>query len=126
MRAHEAAHKNAAGSHARGNAQFEFETGPDARRYAVGGEVAIDTAKVDGDPQATIQKAQTIRRAATAPAEPSGQDFAVAAKATRMESEARRELAETDSAESSATARTGFSSNPTQPAPIGDLLDVIA
>lgn len=134
VRAHEAAHKNAAGSYARGGANFEYETGPDGRRYAVGGEVSIDTAKVDGNPQATIQKAQTIRRAATAPAEPSAQDFAVAARASLMESEARQELAAADSSESDTAsaaqdrpaARDGFSSNPTQPAPIGDLLDVIA
>ncbi len=94
VRAHEAAHKAAAGSLARGGASFEFEDGPDGRRYAVGGEVNIDTSKVSGDPQATISKAQTIRAAANAPAQPSGQDRAVAAQATQMEAEARQEVAE--------------------------------
>ena len=132
VRAHEAAHKNAAGNLARGSAQFSFETGPDGRRYAVGGEVSIDTSKVNGDPQATIQKAQTIRRAANAPVQPSSQDRAVAAEASRMEAEARRELAEQANSEpaetgnTSRTPRTGFSSNPTQPAAVGELLDVIA
>jgi hypothetical protein len=133
VRAHEAAHKNAAGNLARGNAQFAFETGPDGKRYAVGGEVSIDTSKVNGDPQATIQKAQTIRRAANAPAQPSSQDHAVAASASQLEAEARRELAEqaaSERSESSSNAhshspRSGFSSNPTQPAPVGELLDVI-
>ena len=92
VRAHEAAHKAAAGSLARGGASFEFENGPDGRRYAVGGEVSIDTAKVSGDPQATLRKAQTIRAAANAPAQPSAQDRAVAAQATQMEAEARQEL----------------------------------
>lgn len=130
VRAHEAAHKAAAGDLARGNARLEMETGPDGRRYAVGGEVSIDTGKVEGDPQATLDKAQTIRRAATAPAQPSSQDRAVAAEATRMEAEARRELREAAHEEHNAAARTpargGFSDNPTRPSPIGDLLDVIA
>ncbi len=94
VRAHEAAHKNAAGSLAKGGAQFSYETGPDGRRYAVGGEVNIDTSKVDGDPEATIRKAQQIRRAANAPADPSGQDRSVAAQAANMEAEARQELNE--------------------------------
>jgi hypothetical protein len=93
VRAHEAAHKNAAGSLA-GSASFSYQTGSDGRRYAVGGEVSIDTAKVEGNPEATIRKAQQIRRAANAPAEPSSQDHAVAAQASRMEAEARQELNE--------------------------------
>jgi SprA-related family len=130
VRAHEKAHKNAAGHHARGGASFEHETGPDGKRYAVSGEVSIDVSKVDGNPQATIAKAQTIRGAALAPAQPSGQDFAVAAKASRMEAEARAELAEHENGDSSATntapSRGGFDTNPTQPASVGELLDVVA
>ncbi|MCH8129990.1 MAG: hypothetical protein IIC70_08840, partial [Acidobacteria bacterium] len=60
--------KAAAGSNASGGPTFEFTTGPDGKRYAVGGEVQIDTSAVDGDPQATIQKMQQVRRAALAPA----------------------------------------------------------
>jgi len=112
VRAHEAAHKNVAGQYARGGASFDHETGPDGKRYAVGGEVSIDVSKVDGDPQATIAKAQTIRSAALAPAQPSSQDFAVAAQASRMEAEARAELTEQETGDSGATetvtARGGF------------------
>jgi hypothetical protein len=36
---------------------------------------------VPGDPEATVRKMQTVRAAAMAPAEPSGADHAVAAKA---------------------------------------------
>jgi len=126
VRAHEAAHKNVAGNLARGNAQFTFDTGPDGQRYAVGGEVSIDTSKVSGDPQATITKAQTVRRAANAPAQPSSQDHAVAAKASQLEAEARRELAEQAAADGQRERSGGFDSNPTQPARVGELLDVIA
>ncbi len=51
-----------------------------------------DTSPVPGDAEATIRKAQTIRAAALAPANPSAQDRAVAAAATPMEAAARREL----------------------------------
>ncbi len=94
VRAHEQAHLSAAGPHARGGAQYDYETGPDGHRYATGGEVSIDTAPVRDDPAATIQKAQVLKRAALAPAEPSPQDRRVAAEAARMENKARRELSE--------------------------------
>lgn len=93
VRAHEAAHLAAAGGLARGGASFSYQTGPDGRAYAVGGEVSIDTSPVDGNPQATIQKAQTIRAAALAPAQPSGADQAAAAAASKLEASARIELA---------------------------------
>lgn len=94
VRAHEQAHVAAGGQYVRGGVQFEYETGPDGRRYAVGGEVSIDSSSVSGDPRKTIQKAQQIRRAAMAPAEPSGQDQRVAAAASQMEAEARQDLIE--------------------------------
>lgn len=93
VRAHEAAHMAAAGGLVRGGATFSYRTGPDGQRYAVGGEVGIDTSAVPGNPQATLIKAQRIRAAATAPADPSAQDRAVAAAATRMAIEAQRQLA---------------------------------
>lgn len=90
VRAHEAAHKGAAGRYARGGAEFEYERGPDGRQYAVGGEVSIDVSR-PADPQAAIQKALIIRRAALAPAQPSAQDRSVAAEATNMAQEAKTE-----------------------------------
>ena len=94
VRQHERAHLAAAGSSAAGGASFDYVTGPDGQRYATGGEVQLDTGTVTGDPEATIRKAQQIRRAALAPAQPSSQDRSVAAAATRMEMEARIELAQ--------------------------------
>ncbi|PIQ95678.1 MAG: hypothetical protein COV67_13580 [Nitrospinae bacterium CG11_big_fil_rev_8_21_14_0_20_56_8] len=94
VRSHEAAHKSAAGSYAKGGPTFEYQTGPDGRRYAVGGEVQIDSSPVPGNPRATIQKAQIIRRAANAPRNPSAQDRRVAAQAAQMEAAARRDLKE--------------------------------
>lgn len=92
VRAHEAAHLSAAGGLAQGGASFETQVGPDGKAYAVGGEVSVDTSP-GATPEETIRKAQQIRRAALAPAEPSAQDRAVAAKAAQMEAKARAELA---------------------------------
>lgn len=96
VRAHEAAHKSAGGQYA-GAASFEYQTGPDGKQYAVGGEVSIDTSAIAGKPQATIQKMQVVRRAALAPANPSGQDRRVAAAAAAAEARAREELRKEDS-----------------------------
>ncbi|WP_198262635.1 putative metalloprotease CJM1_0395 family protein [sulfur-oxidizing endosymbiont of Gigantopelta aegis] len=94
VKAHEQAHLSAAGDLAQGGASFDYETGPDNKRYAVGGEVSIDTSAVAGDPQATLNKAQRIRRAASAPADPSSQDRSVAAQASRMEVQARVDISQ--------------------------------
>ncbi len=104
VKAHEQAHLSAAGDLAQGGASFDYETGPDGKRYAVGGEVNIDTSTVSGDPQATLRKAQQIRRAATAPADPSAQDRSVAAEASRMEAQARIEIADKNRAKQSLSA----------------------
>ena len=106
VRAHEQAHVAAAGPYSRGGPKYEYERGPDSRRYAVGGAVSIDTSAVEGDPEATIQKAQVVKRAALAPAEPSSQDRQVAAEASRMEAEARREIAKQDREEEPANGHT--------------------
>ena len=92
VRAHEAAHLAAAGPYANGAPTYEYQTGPDGRQYAVGGEVSIDTSPVPGNPEATVRKAQTIKRAALAPREPSAQDRQVAAQAAQLEAQARREV----------------------------------
>ena len=94
VRAHEQAHLSAAGGLAKGGASFSTQTGPDGKLYAVGGEVSVDTSSVSNDPEATIAKAQQVRRAALAPADPSAQDIAVAAQATIQEQDARAELRE--------------------------------
>lgn len=92
VRNHEQAHVGAAGGIALGGAHFTYTTGPDGKRYATGGDVSIDISTVPGDPEATLRKAETIRRAALAPANPSSQDYSVAAKAAQMANAARIEL----------------------------------
>lgn len=89
VRAHEAAHAAAGGQYA-GAPTYTYTQGPDGRRYATGGEVSIDLSP-GRTPEETAQKADQIRAAALAPADPSGQDRAVAAAAAKMKLEAQAE-----------------------------------
>lgn len=91
VRLHEAAHIAAGGGVVTGGAHYSFVRGPDGKMYATGGEVAIDTAE-EHTPEATIQKARTIVAAALAPADPSPQDFKVAATALMMQQRAQLQL----------------------------------
>ncbi len=136
-RTHEQAHKNAAGPFAQGGPVFEYQQGPDGRRYAVGGHVNIDTSAVPGDPQATIQKMQVVRRAALAPSSPSGQDRKVAAQASQAQQKARAELRQSredennvtddrDTQAGSAHKPPGSPGSPASPDDQGLLLDVSA
>ncbi|WP_298819693.1 putative metalloprotease CJM1_0395 family protein [uncultured Roseibium sp.] len=89
VRAHEQAHARVGGAYASAPS-YTFQQGPDGKRYAVGGEVQIDTAK-ERTPEATIRKMQIVIRAALAPAEPSSQDLKVAQQARSQLSEAQAE-----------------------------------
>lgn len=98
VRRHEQAHAAAGGAHA-GAPSYQYEQGPDGKRYAVSGEVSIDTSPVQGDPKATIAKMQQVKAAANAPAQPSGQDRAVSAAATAISQQAQAELRAQDAAD---------------------------
>lgn len=118
VRAHEQAHVAAGGQYA-GAASYEYERGPNGVSYAVGGEVHISTSE-EPTPEATLRKAQIIRRAALAPAEPSPQDRRVAAMATRMETAARADIAharntEAEKSEGGATQPTATESTADAP-----------
>lgn len=89
VRRHEAAHAAAGGSFA-GAPTFTYQQGPDGQRYAIGGEVSIDISP-GRTPEETARKADQIRAAALAPADPSGQDQAVAAAAVQMKAQALAE-----------------------------------
>lgn len=92
VRAHEMAHVAAGAGLVTRGASYTYQTGPDGQRYAIGGEVGIDTSP-GRSPEESLSKAERIRAAALAPAEPSGQDRQVAAQASRMASDARMEIA---------------------------------
>lgn len=110
VRAHEAAHQAAAGSLG-GAASFTYETGPDGKSYAVGGEVPVDMSG-GRTPEDTLTRAEQIRAAALAPADPSPQDLAVAAAATAMEAAARQQMSLEQSAALRAAPAQATQSSP--------------
>lgn len=89
IRMHEQAHFAAGGEHVRGGMHLEIQKGPKGALYAVGGKVNLDTSPVPDDPTVMAEKAQPVRQAAMAPAEPSPEDRNVAAEASAMEAQAR-------------------------------------
>lgn len=92
VRAHEEAHARVGGPHA-GEPKYDYQAGPDGRRYAVGGSVAIDVTPVQGDPEATVAKMEIVKAAALAPAEPSPEDRSIAARAESIRLQALAEIA---------------------------------
>ncbi len=105
VRVHEQAHQSAGGQYASAP-HYEYENGPDGKRYVTDGSVNIDVGK-ESDPQATIDKMQVVKRAALAPAQPSAQDRRVYAEASQKEAEARRELNEQRQEEAAAAQGQG-------------------
>ncbi len=91
VKQHEIAHIAAGGIYVRGGANFQYELGPDGRRYAVSGEVSIDTSE-EPRPEATVRKMRIVQRAALAPKDPSPQDRRVAAQAAIKASRAMAEI----------------------------------
>ncbi len=92
VRAHEAAHKAAAGKYA-GPITYSYAVGPDGKRYIVGGEVSIH-APEGSTPEETIRIMEQVKRAALAPGDPSPQDLAVAAQAAMKIMQARQAMAQ--------------------------------
>ncbi|MDH5357237.1 MAG: putative metalloprotease CJM1_0395 family protein [Gammaproteobacteria bacterium] len=123
VRAHEAAHLAAGAGVVSGGANFTFQRGPNGVQYAIGGEVSIDTSEIAGNPEATLRKAEQIRAAALAPAQPSSQDIKVAAKASQMAIEARAEIAQQRRSENTGekTSNNPFTSSSNS---TGNLLDL--
>ncbi len=84
VKAHEAAHRAAAGGSATSGPSYQYKQGPDGQLYAVAGEVHISLPSSGDDPETVQHKARSVQRAALAPAEPSAQDRKVAAEAAAL------------------------------------------
>jgi hypothetical protein len=93
VKAHEQAHVGAAAGLNVSAPSYEYKEGPDGERYATAGEVSISFHKSD-NPEENIAKAETMKSAAMAPAEPSRQDYAVAREADNTIREETAKLAE--------------------------------
>ena len=100
---HENAHKAAAGELG-GAISYSYTEGPDGKSYITGGEVPIKIKEGD-TPEETLRNMQKVQRAANAPAEPSGQDRQVAAKAAALASKARAEIINSNSESVTEVAR---------------------
>ncbi|SBV91690.1 exported hypothetical protein [uncultured delta proteobacterium] len=87
VRNHEAAHIMAAGGQAAGLATYTYQTGPDGKRYAIGGSVNISMMRT-GDAEQDARQAQNAYRAAMATGEPSSRDMQTAARAQARAMEA--------------------------------------
>ena len=112
VKAHERAHMAAGAGLVMGGANYQYQRGPDGNMYAVSGEVKIDTSR-EKDPKDTIRKMQQVKRAALAPAQPSGQDRSVAARASQIEAQARVELLKQNSDGATPAESTDMSSTNT-------------
>ncbi|MBO6674317.1 MAG: hypothetical protein JJ908_04815 [Rhizobiales bacterium] len=97
VKAHEQAHATVGGAYASAP-KYTYTRGPDGKKYAVGGEVQIDTSP-ERTPDATIRKMDIVIRAALAPAEPSSQDRAVARQAQQQRLEAQQQVAQQQASE---------------------------
>ena len=91
VRAHELAHLAVGGPYA-GTPHYTYVRGPDGKLYAVAGEVPIDVSE-ERDPERTVKKMERVIAAALAPADPSPQDYKVAAIASQKLAKALMELA---------------------------------
>ncbi len=114
VKAHESAHLANAGQYAAGGPSYTYQTGPDGRRYAIGGEVPIDVGK-EKTPEQTLQKMRIVRRAAMAPANPSSADRSIAAAAGMAEAEALREINSPENDSGNTEPTTSISSSSEQP-----------
>jgi len=91
VRTHEQAHINAGRGLITSGPNYEYTYGPDGKQYAISGEVGIDTS-AEREAQANINKGQRIQDAALAPADPSAQDYQVAATGRELEDRGYRDL----------------------------------
>ncbi|MBR0256525.1 MAG: hypothetical protein IJQ58_02200 [Synergistaceae bacterium] len=108
--AHEAAHQAAAGEFG-GGVSYSYTQGPDGQSYITGGEVPIRF-KEGATPEETLRNMQKVQATANAPADPSGQDRQVAAKAAALASKARGEITRESSEERTEHTETVASGTP--------------
>ena len=101
VRSHEAAHVMAAGGQA-SSPTYTYQTGPDGRRYAIGGSVDISI-MTTGDGEADARRAKKAYRAAMATGEPSARDLQTATRAQSMSAKSMK-----DAAARYADAQDGF------------------
>lgn len=74
VRAHEQAHNLAGGGQVAPAVRYHYQTGPDGRRYAVGGQAHTPAGGGGSTAEQALDQSASLRRAAVAPTRPSYQD----------------------------------------------------
>lgn len=105
VKTHEQAHLSSAGGLNASAPTYTYQTGPDGKQYAIGGEVSISFTPT-GDPQKDLQAAEAMKNAALAPADPSSQDRSVAQEADKMIAQAQQEILQEKQGNSDSSATT--------------------
>lgn len=116
VRSHEQAHIAAAAGISASAPSYDYEEGPDGQKYAVSGEVNLSYSS-GGDPETDLRNAQTLKAAALAPAQPSGQDLSVAQNADKIIADAKARMAEEkeqSNSQDSSVAETKSTSDSTE------------
>lgn len=93
VRAHEQAHIAAAAGLSTSAPTYTYQTGPDGKKYAVGGEVNVSFTE-SGNPETDLQNAEAMKNSALAPADPSSQDKSVAGEAEKLIQKAQQEISQ--------------------------------
>ncbi|MCL2025715.1 MAG: hypothetical protein FWG92_02790 [Leptospirales bacterium] len=91
VKAHEMSHGTDPNLIKIGSPQFDYTIGPDGKAYATGGKVILSTGRPSSSEDA-LAKAESLKRAAMSPGDPSPQDFQALNAATAMASEAQNNL----------------------------------
>lgn len=87
-------HVAAAAGYVRGRIHYEFQTGPDGLKYAIGNHVELDTSAIPNESEKTIQEPQVIRQTLLAGGEASSSDIELASAASSMEHQVGIEILE--------------------------------
>ena len=116
VRSHEKAHART-GAPYTGAPTYETVRGPNGQQFAVSGKTPIDVSPIPGDPAATTRKMEVVKQAALAPAEPSAQDRAIAARAEGQRLKALQDVARQASEETEGASASGIQPSTAEPAP---------
>lgn len=93
VRAHEQAHIAAAAGLSTSAPTYTYQTGPDGKKYAVGGEVNVSFTE-SGNPETDLRNAEAMKNSALAPSDPSSQDQSVAGEAEKLIQKAQQEISQ--------------------------------
>jgi len=117
---HEQAHMRSARNLALSGPNYQYELGPDGKKYVVHGEINIDADISTASEEETIEKARRVQQAALAPNDPSSKDQQSAVKARIIESKAYRKQSRNDYLDVIIAQKEQRSEEPNEPKDFGE------